>query len=132
MHPIAEVVTRLGLMLMLVLTIHIAPHATAEPRFIDLSVRERLLPRDQQTIRVQKGDDVTLRWTTNHELTVHLHGYDIEKRIKPGETTIMTFSARASGRFPITVHSPGGGAAGAAPGREGKEAVLGYLEVLPR
>ena len=133
MTPIAEVVTRLGLMLVLVLTIRIPPQATAEPRLIDLPVRERLLPRDQRTIRVQLGDDVTLRWTTNHELTVHLHGYDIEKKIKPGETAIMTFNARASGRFPITVHSPGGGGAGAAaPGREGKEAVLGYLEVLPR
>ena len=68
---------RLGLVLVLILTILVPSRATTEPRLIDLPVRERLLPRDQRTIRVQLGDDVTLRWTTNHELTVHLHGYDI-------------------------------------------------------
>jgi hypothetical protein len=44
----------------------------------------------------------------------------------------MTFHARAAGRFPITVHSTDAGSASAVPGREGKEAVLGYLEVQPR
>ena len=120
------------LVLMLILTILVPSQAMAEPRLIDLPVRERLLPRDQRVIRVQQGDDVTLRWTTNHELKVHLHGYDIEKTLKPGETATMTFHARAAGRFPITVHSTDAGPASAAPGREGKEAVLGYLEVQPR
>jgi len=123
---------RLGLVLLLILTILIAGRASTEPRIIDLPVRERLLPRDQRVIRVQQGDDVTLRWTTNHELKVHLHGYDIEKTLKPGETATMTFQARAAGRFPITVHSTDAGPAGAAPGREAKEAILGYLEVHPR
>jgi len=122
----------LWLVLMLILTMLVPWPARTEPRLIDLPVRERLLPRDLRTIFVQQGDDVTLRWTTNHELTVHLHGYDIEKKLKPGETTTMTFRARAAGRFPITVHSTDAGSASAAPGREGKEAVLGYLEVHPR
>lgn len=120
------------LKLMLILAFLIPSQATAEPRLIDLPVRERLLPPDQRIIRVQQGDDVTLRWTTNHELIVHLHGYDIEKRLKPRETATMTFHARAAGRFPITVHSTDAGSASAVPGREGKEAVLGYLEVQPR
>ena len=123
---------RLGPVLVLILAILIPPHAASEPRVIDLPVRERLLPRDQRIIRVQQGDDVTLRWTTNHELTIHVHGYDIEKRLKPGETATMTFQARAAGRFPITVHGTHAASAGAAPGREAKEAILGYLEVHPR
>lgn len=123
---------RFGLVLMLILTIVNPGQASAEPRIIDLPVRERLLPRDQRVIRVLQGDDVTLRWTTNHELKVHLHGYDLEKTLKPGEAATMTFHARAAGRFPITVHTREAGSASAAPGREGKEAVLGYLEVQPR
>ncbi len=35
---------------------------------------------------------------------LHLHGYDIEKRIEPGAVTEMTFTARATGRFPVEVH----------------------------
>ncbi len=102
--------------------------ASAEPRLIELSIRERVLPAEQRVIRVRQDDDVTLRWTTNHPIALHLHGYDIEQKLKPGEPATMTFRARATGRFPITVHGVDPLSAGA----EKKERVLGYLEVHPR
>jgi FtsP/CotA-like multicopper oxidase with cupredoxin domain len=79
----------------------------AEPRVIELPVRAGALPAEQRLIRVQQGDDVTLRWTTDAPLTVHLHGYDIERRIRPDAPATMRFTARATGRFPITVHGHG-------------------------
>jgi len=96
--------------------------APAEPRVIDLPLHEGVLPKHLRVMRVQQGDDVTLRWTTNQAVTIHLHGYDIERRLNPGATITMSFRARASGRFPITVHGPGKEA----------ETTLGYLEVHPR
>ena len=45
-------------------------------------------------------------------MTIHLHGYDIEKEIVPGATTEMAFTARATGRFTIEPHlakAPSGG-----------------------
>jgi hypothetical protein len=94
----------------------------AEPVIVDLPLRGGELPRDKRLVRVRQGDDVTLRWTTDRPIAVHLHGYDLEQPLAPGPPVDMRFRARASGRFPIEVH---------AHGKEG-ERVLGYLEVHPR
>ncbi len=96
--------------------------ALAEPRVVDLVVRGGVLPADDRVIRVRQGDDVTLRLTTDRALAIHLHGYDIEKDIRPGSPSIVRFTARATGRFPIEVHGVTGG----------REHTLGYLEVHPR
>jgi FtsP/CotA-like multicopper oxidase with cupredoxin domain len=59
-------------------------------------------------IRVQQGDAVTLRWTSDQALTLHVHGYDVERGVVPGATATMGFTARATGRFPIEVHGSEG------------------------
>src|SRR5712691_6170432 len=91
--------------------------AAAEARVIELSLRNGQLAEDQRVVRVQQGDDVTLRWTTDRPLTVHLHGYDLEHNLSPGAPVSMRFTARATGRFPIETHG------------HGEERTLGYLEV---
>jgi hypothetical protein len=92
----------------------------AEQRVIDLTIRNDELPKDMRVVRVRQGDDVTLRWTTDKPLTIHLHGYDLEKTLSPGTPVSMRFNARATGRFPIETHG------------HGEERTLGYLEVHPR
>ena len=45
-------------------------------------------------------------------MSVHLHGYDIEKEITPGAVSEMMFTARATGRFTVEPHlakEPAGG-----------------------
>jgi FtsP/CotA-like multicopper oxidase with cupredoxin domain len=96
--------------------------AIAEPRVLDLTVTDRRLPEPQRVIRAHQGEEITLRWTTDRPLTVHLHGYDVEKKLAPGAPTVMTLTLRAAGRFAITIHG----------GHTGGEATLGYLEVRPR
>jgi hypothetical protein len=95
---------------------------SAEPRVVDLPIRGGVLPAEQRVIRVQQGDAVTLRWTSDRALTVHLHGYDIEQRITPGTAATMAFTARATGRFSIEIHASEGHRA----------STVAYLEVHPR
>jgi len=94
----------------------------AEARLIDLAIRNGELPSEARVVRVQQGDDVTLRWSSDSAVTVHLHGYDIESKLTAGTPMTMRFQAKASGRFPIEIHARGAGA----------EHTLGYLEVHPR
>ena len=98
----------------------VGPVARAEQRVIELSIRNGELPKDTRVVRVRQGDDVTLRWTADEPLTIHLHGYDLEKTLSPGTPVSMRFNARATGRFPIETHG------------RGSERTLGYLEVHPR
>ena len=59
---------------------------------------------NMRLIRVKRNDVVKLEWTSDRPMTIHLHGYDIEKQVAPGTVTDMVFTARATGRFTIEPH----------------------------
>ena len=99
--------------------------ARAENLTIDVVVKERKVIGDN-VARVTQGDAVTLRWSTDEAVSVHLHGYDLKLSIAPGTPTEMTLEAFAAGRFPVTSHGFGGH------GHDDEEVVLLYLEVHPR
>ena len=111
-----------GLPLLMMAMAVLSGRGAAESGIVELSIREGALPKEQLVIRVQQGDQVTLRWTTDVPAHIHLHGYDIELALKPGVPGTMKFRARATGRFPITVHGA----------KKGRETTLGYFEVHPR
>jgi hypothetical protein len=100
----------------------VVAEAAAQTRIFELSVRNGELPVEQRVIVVRQGEDVTLRWTTDRALGIHLHGYDIEMPLSPTAPVSMRFTARASGRFPIEIHARG----------QGRHRVLAHVEVHPR
>ena len=59
----------------------------------------------ESLVAVNQDDTVTLDWTSDLPVLVHLHGYDIELALQPGVSQPMTLVADATGRFNITVHS---------------------------
>jgi hypothetical protein len=61
---------------------------------------------------------VKLLLTSDEPVEVHLHGYDLEREIEPGETTMLSFKAYLTRRFEIGDHE--------------SEEVLGVLLVQPR
>jgi FtsP/CotA-like multicopper oxidase with cupredoxin domain len=69
-------------------------------------------------ISVSEGDRVTLRLTSDEPVELHLHGYDLEKEVNPGETATLSFEADLTGRFEVEDHD--------------KETALGVLLVRPR
>jgi heme/copper-type cytochrome/quinol oxidase subunit 2 len=69
-------------------------------------------------ISVEEGDLATLRLTSESPVEVHVHGYDLEEEVLPGEETDLSFEADATGRFEIEDHET--------------EAQLGTLLVQPR
>jgi len=102
--------------------------AMAAELVFDLEIQHGRVPEDKRLIRVKEGDVVKLRWTTDQALVLHLHGYDIEKPVVPGAVTELTFTAYATGRFPLHVHAQGERAESAAH----QEAPLIDVEVYPR
>jgi FtsP/CotA-like multicopper oxidase with cupredoxin domain len=100
----------------------VVDEGAAQTQVFELSVHNGELPVEQRVLRVRQGDDVTLRWTTDEALTLHLHGYDIEQRLTPHKPVQMRFTAGATGRFPIESHAHG----------RGGERTLAHVEVHPR
>jgi len=89
------------------------------PKRFDLRIENDRLSVDLKVIRVRRGDAVEINWSANRRTVLHLHGYDIETVVEVGRPQTMSFTARATGRFPIETH-----------GRY--HSVLIYLEVYPR
>ena len=100
--------------------------ANAEELTFNLRIENGKLPVNMRLVRVKQGDVVKLRWSTNKQIELHLHGYDIERKVEPGVVAEMTFTARATGRFPVQEHQAqsGGGHTHGAP--------IVQVEVLPR
>ncbi len=95
-----------------------ASDSAGEPReqVLDVSIRGNTMSPDE--ISVGEGDRVTLRMTSDSPTEVHLHGYDLEEEIEPGEPAELSFEATITGRFEIENHNT--------------DAVLGVLLVQPR
>ena len=94
----------------------------AEPRVIELTILAGTLPSDQRVIRVSQGDAVTLRFTSDRALTLHLHGYNIEQRLTPGTPR----------RWPLPLVPLDASRSRSTPGRAGMRRHSDYLEVHPR
>ncbi len=93
----------------------------------DIRIDKGHVAPKMRLIRVTQGDNVRLRWTSDRPIVVHLHGYDIEKRVVPGAVAEMAFTAHATGRFGVEEHKPN-----ARGGHSHGEASLVRIEVRPR
>jgi hypothetical protein len=69
---------------------------------------------------LRQGERVELRWSSDRSMALHLHGYDRETRAAPGLDGVMSFVARAAGRFPVETHDA-----------QGRHRAVVYIEVHP-
>lgn len=61
-----------------------------------------------QTIKADKGETVVIRAKASTTGEMHVHGYDKEVSLKPGEIVRVKFKATIDGEFPIEFHLPAG------------------------
>jgi len=63
----------------------------------------------EETLKVRQGDQVEVRLSSDRQMVLHLHGYDIDVKVAPPAPAVLTFKARLAGRFPIHEHREGAG-----------------------
>ena len=102
--------------------------ANAAELTFELRIENGRVAENMRLVRVTQGDVVKLRWHVDRPIVLHLHGYDLEKRVEPGTVGEMSFTARATGRFPLHAHTSGAPSSA----RAHDEAPLLYVEVYPR
>jgi hypothetical protein len=96
--------------------------AHADERVFELAIHSDAPSAEPAVLTARQNDQVVVRLSSDKPLRVHLHGYDIEKDVVPNVVTPLRFTATATGRFPIEIHSKG----------PAKQRPLAYLEVQPR
>jgi heme/copper-type cytochrome/quinol oxidase subunit 2 len=69
-------------------------------------------------ISVNEDDSVTILVSSDMPMKLHLHGYDVEQEVRPGQKASLRFRADLTGRFEIEDHE--------------SERELGVLQVHPR
>jgi hypothetical protein len=96
-------------------------HPQAQPsavKIFALIVRRGRLASGPSVMQVREGDEVRLELTTDAADELHVHGYDLHLKTRPGETVSVNFVAKRTGRFGLELHRA--------------ELELGALEVYPR
>jgi hypothetical protein len=108
------------------------PSDSAEQR-LDLSIANGILPAEQRLIKVQKGQQLRWRITSNKAGELHLHAYRLHASVQPGHTAELAFTAHATGKFRLEWHGAQDKSSpkDAAPGHH-HAAPLATLEVRPR
>jgi len=91
---------------------------TPAPKAFDLVIKGGRLVEGPTVIQVHQGDDVIIRLLSDAADELHLHGYDLHIKTKPGQTVSLQFTAAKTGRFGYELHHA--------------KAELGALEVYPQ
>jgi hypothetical protein len=105
MRPLAGMVAAAG---MLAACIEGAPICDSLLEEIDVTISAGgdMAPADPAVCR---GDEVTLRITSDTEAVFHVHGFDETElpatSLPAGETVEVTFTAVRSGQFPVEIHT---------------------------
>lgn len=101
--------------------------ARAEERTFALDIKRNILPPEKRTLRVKRGDTVTLEVTADRALVLHIHAFKLELAVAPGAPAKLTFPTKATGRFPVETHAVGG-----KDSHHHHGPPLAYLEVMPK
>ena len=89
----------------------------AQAKVITIDVVKGVPQGGIQRPTIDKGDKVVLVVRTDSGEAVHLHGYNIEKEVVPGQAVRLPFTANIAGRFEVELHPT--------------DALLAVLEVKP-
>jgi hypothetical protein len=120
-HPLPGQ-TLVGTMLLASMSlVPILAQDAGDVRRFEITLENGRLAGGPRTLQAVRGERVELLWISDRTVTLYLHGYDIEVTVDAGSPQRMTFTARATGRFPVEVH-----------GGSGRDRTLIHVEVHPR
>jgi len=88
-----------------------------------IDIRGGKVPGGPAEFRVKHGDRVLLLVGSDTPDDIHLHGYDIEKKVEPGHRADFRFTANLEGEFEIESHVAEDA---------GRDPLLGTLIVEPK
>jgi plastocyanin len=87
------------------------PSVTASPsgpvvRTVGVAVRGRRVDPKPGSVRLAVGERVDLVVTSDVANKVHVHGFDVEKRVPAGGTVRIPLRGSARGAFEVETHDP--------------------------
>ncbi len=78
--------------------------APPEPEVTKIDIRGGEVAGGPAEINAKNGDTVVIVVSADAPDDIHLHGYDIEKKVEPGKPATFRFKANLEGEFEIESH----------------------------
>lgn len=78
--------------------------APPAPEVARIQIRAGKVVGGPAEIRATKGDTVVIVVSADAPDEIHLHGYDIEKEVRPGQAVRLQFRTNLEGEFEIESH----------------------------
>ena len=97
--------------------------APPKPEATKIDIRGGNLVGEPAEIHAKNGDTVVIVVSADAPDDIHLHGYDIEKKVEPGKPVTFRFKANLEGEFEIESHVAEDA---------GRDPLLGTLIVEPK
>ena len=79
---------------------------TPDGRTLEVTVTGRQIDPAPSTVSLGVGDRLTLVVTSDHDDTLHIHGFDIEKPLAAGRATSVTLTGTQPGVYEVETHHP--------------------------
>ncbi|MFT3820187.1 MAG: hypothetical protein QM750_21670 [Rubrivivax sp.] len=79
------------------------------PRSFTVEIAGGRLKGGDETLKVQQGEQVEIRVSSDQPVVLHLHGYEVEAKVAPPAPALLAFKADLAGRFPVHEHREGAG-----------------------
>jgi plastocyanin len=80
------------------------PTPTNSARTITVTIQKGKINPPPGRVRVSRGEKVQIVVTSDEADEVHVHGYDLEKPLRPGKPTTIEFTADQPGLFEVETH----------------------------
>jgi len=71
---------------------------------LQIDIKEGRVVSGTALLRAHEGDEITIRIVSDRRDEVHLHGYDLQAQMGPGDTAVVAFTASRTGRFGLEAH----------------------------
>ena len=75
-------------------------------RTIEITVTGREVDPAPSTVSLGVGDRLTLLVTSDHDDTLHIHGFDVEEPLTAGAATSVTLTGAQPGVYEVETHHP--------------------------
>ncbi|MEO7726396.1 MAG: hypothetical protein ABIS45_04035 [Burkholderiales bacterium] len=82
-----------------------AHSADAPEKTFTIEIVRGAAPAAQRVLKVEKGDALRIRITSDAPGELHVHGYQLAAPVAAGKPAELAFKAYATGRYPIEWHA---------------------------
>lgn len=80
--------------------------STPAIRRIDITVTGKKVTPQPRMVNISVGESLTVTVTSDHDNTLHAHGFDIEQPVRAGQRLDITVRGAQPGVYDIELHNP--------------------------